>query len=1276
MAGVFLALYRFFSTRKWLLLVLFLVWLVVIAFSIKNLRFSEDITDLLPKDKRTQSIIEGLDAAAFSDRVILHLYVDSTAAGADLFEPADSLVEWLGALQPKLIKEGSLRIETGSITAIYDKVMADLPFLLQESDYLYLDSISADTALEALAQRHYNNILSPSGMFSAKYITKDPLGLGARVLQRMSNFNLDENLQLEEGYLVTPDQRHLLLFLSPAFEANNSALNTQLADSLHQIAIRLNTKFTDFQLEAFGAPLAASANATQIKKDIYLTVTLALIALLLVIFIFYRSFRVFAFILVPSAIGGATALAVFAWLNVPVSLISISIGSILLGISVDYALHVFTHFRSKGEVGDTIKDLVEPVLLSSVTTSVAFFCLLLLNAPALKHLGAFAGVSVLVGSMTALLLLPHLLSAKMNLPEAKRNSFIDRFNSLRPDRNKWVILVAVILSCSLYYFSGNVGFDGDLLKMNFSTPQLDKAEKNLNAISTVSLKNVLVVSSAKDWESALLANESVLEKSEAERRSGKLQQVVSLSNFMPSGQVAESRKHRWQTLLDSGRLTDLENRLSAHTEKLGMKSDAFAAFFRNAGQFENQLDYESWAALPLFSNFVHQDEKGKHLVTAIKLQQENRQSYLNEISQIPGVSVVDKQFITNKIIDFVRQDFDLLVRNSLIAVFLLLLLAYGRIELALFTFLPMMLSWVWTLGLMHLFGLHFNIFNIILSTFIFGLGIDYSIFISRSFLQQFKYGKDELVSYKNSIFLSAFTTAVGVGVLIFAKHPALKSIAAMSLIGIGSMVFIAYTIQPLLYRWFIIDRKAKGLVPINAINLLLGLFSLIYFFVGSLILQVVLIVLQVIPAKGQAKRRFFRALMGLFLGSLTNIMANVRRQYVNERNEDFKKPAVVIANHQSFIDILLMLQTSPNMVMVVKKWVYNSPVFGWAVRYAGYFYVNDGYENALPRLRKLVSEGCSIVVFPEGTRTEDGNLNRFHKGAFYLSEQLQLDIVPIIFHGSDYAMPKGDSYLLKNGFVHKVILPRIPFDDKSFGHTYQERHKSITRLFKTEFYRLKAEYENPDYYRDFLIRNYIFKGPVLEWYTRIKIKLENNYEVFHQHLPNSGLIVDIGCGYGYLGHILAWTGKEREIIGFDHDAEKITVANNTPAKPANLNFEVKNALLAELPLADAFVISDVLHYLPQEDQRKLLEKCMNNLLPGGILFVRDADASMQKRHFGTRLTEFFSTRLGFNKTNANKLCFVTREFVESTAKSNNFIVEVIDNTRLTSNLIYILKKAE
>ena len=119
-----------------------------------------------------------------------------------------------------------------------------------------------------------------------------------------------------------------------------------------------------------------------------------------------------------------------------------------------------------------------------------------------------------------------------------------------------------------------------------------------------------------------------------------------------------------------------------------------------------------------------------------------------------------------------------------ILVFSVLLLTYGRIELTLVSFIPMFISWVWILGIMGIAGIQFNIINIIISALIFGLGDDYSLFIMDGLLQEYKTGKKNLSSYKSSIFLSAITTIAGLGVLIFARHPALRSIAVISIIGI------------------------------------------------------------------------------------------------------------------------------------------------------------------------------------------------------------------------------------------------------------------------------------------------------------------------------------------------------------------------------------------------------------------------------------------------------------------------------------------------------------
>ncbi len=137
----------------------------------------------------------------------------------------------------------------------------------------------------------------------------------------------------------------------------------------------------------------------------------------------------------------------------------------------------------------------------------------------------------------------------------------------------------------------------------------------------------------------------------------------------------------------------------------------------------------------------------------------------------------------------------------------------------------------------------------------------------------------------------------------------------------------------------------------------------------------------------------------------------------------------------------------PKLVLLTNKWVWRSPVFGKIVRMAEYYPVADGAEDSIEPLRDLVNRGYGIVVFPEGTRSYDDHIHRFHKGAFYIAEQLQLDIVPVVLHGIHYAMQKSD-WLLKDGIATVKIHPHIKADDSSFGTGYRERTKLISRWFK------------------------------------------------------------------------------------------------------------------------------------------------------------------------------------------------------------------------------------
>jgi 2-polyprenyl-3-methyl-5-hydroxy-6-metoxy-1,4-benzoquinol methylase len=251
-------------------------------------------------------------------------------------------------------------------------------------------------------------------------------------------------------------------------------------------------------------------------------------------------------------------------------------------------------------------------------------------------------------------------------------------------------------------------------------------------------------------------------------------------------------------------------------------------------------------------------------------------------------------------------------------------------------------------------------------------------------------------------------------------------------------------------------------------------------------------------------------------------------------------------------------------------------------------------------------------------------------------------------------------------------LPRIPAEDRSFGENYTEKTKNISKYFKAEYAKMREEIETVDYYFNRLSKNYIYKGPIVEWYMRVKVKMEDNYRLFESLLPKKGTITDIGCGYGFLPYMLAFTSEERTVIGTDYDEEKIAVAANCFSRNERISFFAADATECELPASDAFVMSDILHYLPAAQQEKLISKCISKLNPNGMILIRDADSSMSKRHWGTRYTEFISTNVGFNKTK-NKLEFVPSTFIMDVVKKHGLNIQKIDNTKLTSNVIYVIK---
>jgi len=131
----------------------------------------------------------------------------------------------------------------------------------------------------------------------------------------------------------------------------------------------------------------------------------------------------------------------------------------------------------------------------------------------------------------------------------------------------------------------------------------------------------------------------------------------------------------------------------------------------------------------------------------------------------------------------------------------------------LLSFLPMVISWFTVQGYMALIGLEFNLINIVISTFIFGVGVDYSIFITEGLLNQSRTGRHDVLSWhKVAIFFSAVILVIVVSSLLFAVHPAIRSIGLSTLIGMASTIVISYSLQPFVFRQFMKIKWYKNQV--------------------------------------------------------------------------------------------------------------------------------------------------------------------------------------------------------------------------------------------------------------------------------------------------------------------------------------------------------------------------------------------------------------------------------------------------------------------------------
>ena len=1143
----FYAIHEFASRNKTVSAGIALLVLCVFGFFASRLKFEEDVTKLLPVNDKLDLTAKVLKQVNFADKITVIFESEPDGTPEDLQETAGIFIDSLERLGKPFYKEVQGRIAEENIDETISFVFDNLPLFLDEPDYRNIDAKLAPDSVKATVEANYRSLMSPSGMITGDFIRRDPLGISFIGLKKLQQLSLGDDFTLENGFVMTRDKKMLLLFIASNQTASDADKNAAFSKILYRIKDNLNVSKST-KVSYFGSPLIAVANATQIKGDVMFTTILAMSALMLILILFYRKISIPVIIFIPTIFGALFALTVLYFVKETISAISLGIGAILIGITIDYSLHILTHYKHNSDVKSVYKIITKPLVMSSTTTALAFLCLLFVKSEALRDLGIFAASIVIGSAFFSLLIVPHLYKPKREI--IHKENFIERAAGFSFDSSKWLIIACLILVGVSIFTAGNVDFDSDLSKLNFVPDDIRQAEKQLEKNSSLTSKTIYVAACGNSLDEALAANSQLFSDLDNDKKQGKILNFSSIGGLVLPESEQMAKIERWNAFWSDQKKSGLRANLISEGEKVGFKPNTYEPFYEELNrEFTpvSMADFRKIAALQL-DEFISEKDGFYTVSTLVKVSNAQRDTFVKTASSLKNIVPIDRQQMNETFLTQLRDDFTTLVDYSLLAVIAILFVFFRRIEIVLVATIPILLTGLLTAGIMGIIGLELNIFSTIVCTLIFGHGVDFSIFMTSALQKEFTDGRDERKVYRTSIILAAITTILGVGALIFAGHPSLKSISSAALIGVFAACAMIFVLYPMIFRWVFFARRKKGFAPIEIRRLLHSFVSLAYYGIGGFIVSLLsFVIMKLLPLSKKRKTKIFHRIMSGYMNSIFYTYPAVKRKIYNEHGENFSKPAVIIANHTSFLDVMAMGARNGNIIFLVSDHVYNNPIIGLGVRLAGFYPASEGLETGVEHLREKVEQGFSIMIFPEGTRSEDNSIKRFKKGAFYLAQEFKLDILPILIQGYSEAVPKND-FILNGTSTAIKFLPRIAFDDRRFGTDYSERTKKINAYMRLEFQKLRTQEEGPEYWKKFVLSSFDFKEDYVV--DAVKSDIGKNMPFYHRLNPliaPKARLLHIADDYGQLDVLLAFQQSTRKIDSLIADEDKRRVAEQNHA---------------------------------------------------------------------------------------------------------------------------------
>ena len=801
MHKIFVPIYRYFDKHKTLMYLTMALSALVFLFFGLQLKYEEDITRLLPSSSVESQL--AFSSIELKDKVYIQVTsADEKLSPEALCERTDEFIDMLFKKDSTshFISNVLYKMEPELALNALDFVLEHIPSFIDTSSYHEFDKAMEPEAVEKQMWVNYEQMMEDETGDITQAIAYDPLNLRGAVLGdaiegAVGNFNLID------GHLFCPDSTVALAYLAPAFRSLDSKSSTEFSLMLKHAQKEFEILHPDVKVHAHGDVIGSVSNAGRIRNDLMVTVGISIVLILILIGLCFRSFPFIWKLLLPIIYGTAFSLACIYWIKGGMSLMALGLGAIVLGVAISYCLHVLIHHFFVGDPEKLLLDESTPVFLGCITTVGAFCSLLFTDSDLLRDFGLFASFALLGSTMFALIFLPHFLPKRHADVDSKTFRRISRLNNLPFDKKPWFLVMIVVIIIVGIIFSPKVKFDSDLRNLDYNSPAEVTAEGLYNEKNNDGFFHLYFATVSTDIDEALEADKSLMPILDSLKQKGL---VHSYTDIIPKLFVTqkdqEQRIAKWNAYWTDERKNEAIRMVDKGAHEFGLDPMMFYEFkeLLNADYEPASLMESGVVPANLLGNFIECNADNQYMVfTDVAMRFDEKDIVTDALVANPKTFVLEPFYYCKSMVEVINDDFNIAVWISSLFVLLILLVSFRNLITALLSFIPMVLSWFMVQGYMAIIGLEFNLASIIISTFIFGVGVDYSIFITEGLLTQARTGNSDVLTWhKVAIFFSAAILVIVVSSLLFAVHPAIRSIGLSTLIGMASTIMISYALQP------------------------------------------------------------------------------------------------------------------------------------------------------------------------------------------------------------------------------------------------------------------------------------------------------------------------------------------------------------------------------------------------------------------------------------------------------------------------------------------------